>query len=453
MFKSNFLNEISTRGFIYQSSDIEDLDTLMNQKAITAYIGFDITSDSLHIGSLLQLMLLHWLDYYDHKTIALIGGGTTLIGDPSGKDEGRKILQLQDIENNIVKIEKIFEKFINLKDKAKIINNYEWLSDINYINFLRDVGSRVTINKMLTFESVKNRLDREQPLTFLEFNYMLLQAYDYYHLNKEYDCELQLGGSDQWGNIVSGIDLIRRLNNKKTFAITSPLITNNDGSKMGKTADGAIWLDECKLSNYDFYQFWRNADDTDVPKFLHFFTKLPLEEISKLSKLKGQEINEAKKILVKTNSAEYKSEKLTEIALVTVDIKGVGLYTLGPYRKDLTEEQKKEYANLFKKYFLKTFVSRLTDYSEPKIDVISAEKKNEKYTIVSSILLATDKKPEVKIDWRVYTKNPNKPLIRDLIIEGLSLARTQKEEFSSIIESNDGDINALFNKLREFINS
>ncbi|HJO13645.1 MAG: tyrosine--tRNA ligase [Pelagibacteraceae bacterium] len=318
MFKSNFLNEISTRGFIYQSSDIEDLDTLMNQKAITAYIGFDITSDSLHIGSLLQLMLLHWLDYYDHKTIALIGGGTTLIGDPSGKDEGRKILQLQDIENNIVKIEKIFEKFINLKDKAKIINNYEWLSDINYINFLRDVGSRVTINKMLTFESVKNRLDREQPLTFLEFNYMLLQAYDYYHLNKEYDCELQLGGSDQWGNIVSGIDLIRRLNNKKTFAITSPLITNNDGSKMGKTADGAIWLDECKLSNYDFYQFWRNADDTDVPKFLHFFTKLPLEEISKLSKLKGQEINEAKKILAfevtKITRGEEQAREAKEIS-------------------------------------------------------------------------------------------------------------------------------------------
>jgi tyrosyl-tRNA synthetase len=318
MFKSNFLNEISTRGFIYQSSDIEDLDTLMNQKAITAYIGFDITSDSLHIGSLLQLMLLHWLDYYDHKTIALIGGGTTLIGDPSGKDEGRKILQLQDIENNIVKIEKIFEKFINLKDKAKIINNYEWLSDINYINFLRDVGSRVTINKMLTFESVKNRLDREQPLTFLEFNYMLLQAYDYYHLNKEYDCELQLGGSDQWGNIVSGIDLIRRLNNKKTFAITSPLITNNDGSKMGKTADGAIWLDECKLSNYDFYQFWRNADDTDVPKFLHLFTKLPLEEISKLSKLKGQEINEAKKILAfevtKITRGEEQAREAKEIS-------------------------------------------------------------------------------------------------------------------------------------------
>jgi len=290
----------------------------MNQKNITAYIGFDITGDSLHIGSLVQLMLLHWLDYYDHKTIALIGGGTTLIGDPSGKDEGRKILQLKEIENNIVKIEKIFEKFINLKSKAKIINNYEWLSNMNYINFLRDIGSRITVNKMLTFESVKSRLDREQPLTFLEFNYMLLQAYDYYHLNKEYDCELQLGGSDQWGNILSGIDLIRRLNNKKTFAITSPLITNNDGSKMGKTADGAIWLDESKLSNYDFYQFWRNVDDADVSKFLHLFTKLPFEEISKLSKLKGQEINEAKKILAfevtKITRGEKKAKEAKEIS-------------------------------------------------------------------------------------------------------------------------------------------
>ena len=318
MFKSNFLNEINIRGFIHQATDIADLDTLMNQKNITAYIGFDITGDSLHIGSLVQLMLLHWLDYYDHKTIALIGGGTTLIGDPSGKDEGRKILQLKEIENNIVKIEKIFEKFINLKSKAKIINNYEWLSNMNYINFLRDIGSRITVNKMLTFESVKSRLDREQPLTFLEFNYMLLQAYDYYHLNKEYDCELQLGGSDQWGNILSGIDLIRRLNNKKTFAITSPLITNNDGSKMGKTADGAIWLDENKLSNYDFYQFWRNVDDADVSKFLHLFTKLPFEEISKLSKLKGQEINEAKKILAfevtKITRGEKKAKEAKEIS-------------------------------------------------------------------------------------------------------------------------------------------
>ena len=296
-YKSDFLNEIESRGFIYQSSDIENLDNLMSKNNITAYIGFDITNDSLHIGSLVQLMLLHWLDYFGHKTIALMGGGTTLVGDPSGKDESRKILRKENIERNIAKIEKTFSKFINLKDKAKLINNYQWLSNINYINFLRDIGTKVTINKMLTFESVKNRLDREQPLTFLEFNYMLLQAYDFYYLNKEYNCELQLGGSDQWGNIVTGIDLVRRLSNNKTFAITSPLITNNDGSKMGKTADGAIWLDENKLSNYNFYQFWRNVADEDVPQFLNLFTKLSLEEILKLSKLKGQEINESKKIL------------------------------------------------------------------------------------------------------------------------------------------------------------
>jgi len=296
-FKSDYLNEIESRGFIYQSSEIENLDNLMSKKNITAYIGFDPTSDSLHIGSLVQLMLLHWLEIYGHKPIALMGGGTTLVGDPSGKDESRKILQQNDIEKNIDNIRSTFLKFINFDKNAKLINNYDWLSNLNYISFLRDIGSKITLNKMLTFESVKNRLDREQPLTFLEFNYMLLQAYDYYHLNKEYDCELQLGGSDQWGNIVSGIDLIRRLNNKKTFAITSPLITNNDGSKMGKTVNGAIWLDENKLSNYDFFQFWRNVDDADVSKFLHLFTKLSLKEISKLSKLKGQEINEAKKIL------------------------------------------------------------------------------------------------------------------------------------------------------------
>ena len=296
-YRSEFIHEIESRGFIYQSSEIEELDSIMSKQKISAYIGFDITSDSLHIGSLLQLMLLHWLDFYNHKPIALIGGGTTLIGDPSGKDESRKILKVKDIEKNITKIEKTFGKFINLKKNGKLINNYDWLADINYVQFLRDFGSKITVNRMLTFESVKNRLDREQPLTFLEFNYMLLQAYDYYHLNKEYNCMLQLGGSDQWGNILSGIDLIRRLSNKKAFAITSPLITNNDGSKMGKTVDGAIWLDENKLSNYDFYQFWRNVDDSLVIKFLKLFTKLSLKEILKLSKLKGQEINEAKKIL------------------------------------------------------------------------------------------------------------------------------------------------------------
>ena len=317
-YKSDFLHEISQRGFIYQSSDIEDLDNLMLKKKITAYIGFDITSDSLHIGSLVQLMLLHWLDVYDHKTIALMGGGTTLVGDPSGKDESRKILNIKDINNNIVKIEKTFSKFITLKEKGRLINNFEWLSNLNYVNFLRDIGSKITLNKMLTFESVKSRLEREQPLTFLEFNYMLLQAYDFYYLNKEYNCKLQLGGSDQWGNIISGIDLIKKLNNNKTFAITSPLITNNDGSKMGKTADGAIWLDEKKLSNYDFYQFWRNIDDADVPKFLKLFTKLPQDEILKLSKLKDQEINDAKKILAyevtKITRGENQAKEAAEIS-------------------------------------------------------------------------------------------------------------------------------------------
>ena len=296
-FKSDFLKEIDARGFIYQASDIKDLDDLISKKKITAYIGFDITSDSLHIGSLVQLMLLHWLDYYNHNTIALVGGGTTLVGDPSGKDTTRKILSIDDISNNINKIEKTFAQFIDLNKGGSIVNNYEWLADLNYIKFLRDIGSKLTLNKMLTFESVKNRLDREQPLTFLEFNYMLLQAYDFYHLKQNYNCVLQMGGSDQWGNIINGIELIRKIIKKKTYALTSPLITNTDGSKMGKTAKGAIWLDQSKLSNFEFYQFWRNVDDTYIERFLKLFTKITLNEIKKLSELKGEEINEAKKIL------------------------------------------------------------------------------------------------------------------------------------------------------------
>jgi len=296
-FKSDFLREVNSRGFIYQSSDIDNLDKLMFKKKITAYIGFDITSDSLHIGSLVQLMLLNWLDEFGHKTIALVGGGTTLVGDPSGKDVTRKIMTLSEISGNINKIKKTFNQFINLQKGASIINNYEWLGDLNYINFLRDIGSKLTINRMLTYESVKNRLDREQALTFLEFNYMLLQSYDFYHLKKNYDCVLQMGGSDQWGNIINGIDLIRKTLNEKAYALTSPLITNSDGSKMGKTTKGAVWLDKNKLSNFEFYQFWRNVNDGDVEKFLKLFTKIDLKEISKLSKLKGKEANEAKKIL------------------------------------------------------------------------------------------------------------------------------------------------------------
>ena len=318
MYKSDFLNEISSRGFVFQSSEIEELDNLISKKKITGYIGFDITSDSLHIGSLVQLMLLHWLDQYGHNPIALLGGGTTLIGDPSGKDEARKILTAKEIKKNTDKIKKTFNQFINLKKNGKIINNYDWLVDINYIEFLREIGSRITINRMLTFDSVKSRLDRQQPLSFLEFNYMLLQSYDFYYLNKEHNCDLQMGGSDQWGNIISGIDLIRRMNSKKAFGITSPLVTNSDGSKMGKTVDGAIWLDENKLSNYDFYQFWRNIEDSNVSKFLYLFTKLKISEIKKLSNLKGKEINEAKKILAfevtKITRGEVQAKQAEEIS-------------------------------------------------------------------------------------------------------------------------------------------
>ena len=295
--KSEFICEIKERGFIYQSSDIEELDDIMSKKLISGYIGFDITSDSLHIGSLVQLMLLHWLDYYGHTSVALVGGGTTLVGDPSGKDDTRKILDKKQIDENIKKIKNTFNKFINLEKNSIIINNYQWLSKINYIDFLRDFGSKITLNKMLTFESIRARLDREQPLSILEFNYMLLQAYDFYYLNKNHNCVLQMGGSDQWGNIISGVDLIRKINKNKAFGITSPLITNADGTKMGKTADGAIWLDESKLSNFEFFQFWRNIDDDNVTKFLYLFTKLPISEIKKLSKLKDKEINEAKQIL------------------------------------------------------------------------------------------------------------------------------------------------------------
>ena len=296
-FKSEFLNEIKERGFIYQDTDIENLDKIISKNKISGYIGFDITSDSLHIGSLIQLMLLHWLDFYGHKSICLIGGGTTLIGDPSGKDESRKILNKEEIDKNINNIKQIFSRFINLDKDSLIINNYDWLSKLNYIDFLREFGSKITLNRMLTFESVKNRLDREQPLTILEFNYMLLQAYDFVYLNKNYNCILQMGGSDQWGNILSGVDLIRKINKKDSYGITSPLITNSDGSKMGKTASGAIWLNKNKISSLDFFQFWRNVNDNDVSRFLYLFTKLPLDEIKKLSSLKDQEINDAKQIL------------------------------------------------------------------------------------------------------------------------------------------------------------
>jgi len=286
----------------------------MYKKNIGGYIGFDITSDSLHIGSLVQLMLLHWLNYYGHKSIALVGGGTTLIGDPSGKDSARLILDKKTIDNNINNITKTFHQFIDINNNSLIINNYDWLSELNYINFLREFGSKISLNKMLTFESIKTRLDREQTLSILEFNYMLLQGYDFFYLNKNYDCLLQMGGSDQWGNILSGIDFIRKIENKKAFGITSPLITNPDGSKMGKTANGAIWLDKKKLSHYDFFQFWRNVDDANVGKFLYLFTKIPIDEIKKLSKLKDKEINVAKEYLAFEVTKIVRGEKAAQEA-------------------------------------------------------------------------------------------------------------------------------------------
>ena len=315
MYKSGFLQEIHSRGFIYQSSDIDKLDVLMSKNVVTGYIGFDPTNDSLHVGSLVQLMLLHWMQHYGHHPIALMGGGTTLIGDPSGKDESRKIIQKEQAESNIKQIKSIFSKFINIDEKAKIINNYDWLSSINYIDFLRNIGKKMTVNRMLTFESVKSRLDRDQPLSFLEFNYMLLQAYDFLYLNENYNCVLQMGGSDQWGNIISGIDLIKKSNNKSAYAITSPLITNNSGTKMGKTAQGAIWLNKKKLPDFDFFQFWRNTNDNDVERFLKLFTTLNLEEINKLANLKNQEINEAKKILAYEVTKICRGKKSADDAL------------------------------------------------------------------------------------------------------------------------------------------
>ncbi|MDA7759313.1 tyrosine--tRNA ligase [Amylibacter sp.] len=298
--KSEFLQEMLSRGFLQDCTDMQGLDEKLLEGCMPAYIGFDATADSLHIGSLIQIMMLRWLQKTGHKPIPLMGGGTTKIGDPSGKDESRQLITTEIINENINGIQKVFEKYLSFGDNsndAKIINNAEWLDKLNYIEFLRDIGKHFTINRMISMESVKLRLDREQPLTFLEFNYMLLQAYDFMELNNRYDVSLQMGGSDQWGNIVNGIDLTRRLNKKSVFGLTTPLLTKADGSKMGKSANGAIWLNSEKLSPYEFWQFWRNTLDADVGKFLKLFTELPVSECDRLGSLKGQNINEAKIIL------------------------------------------------------------------------------------------------------------------------------------------------------------
>ena len=327
-FKSNFLKTFVERGFYNNCTHPKELDDLLAKQEIKAYIGFDCTAKSLHVGSLMQIMTLRMLQKTGHTPIILLGGGTTKIGDPSGKDEARKFLSNEEIEENLKGIRQTLEKFLVMsgKNSTIVVNNDAWLQDLSYIDFLRNTGKHFTINKMLTFDSVKTRLEREQPLTFLEFNYMILQAYDFFELNKQIDCKLQIGGSDQWGNIVNGVDLTRKIGNlqnekNQVFGLTTDLLTTADGKKMGKTADGAVWLDEKMLSPYDYFQYFRNVDDSDVSRFLKLFTDLELGEIEKLEKLEGQDINHAKEILAfETTKICHGEEKAKEAESKTVGI-------------------------------------------------------------------------------------------------------------------------------------
>jgi tyrosyl-tRNA synthetase len=299
-FKSDFLNVLQERGFIHQISDPDSLDALAARRELVSYIGFDCTAPSLHVGSMVQIMCLYWLQQTGNRPIALMGGGTTRVGDPSGKDETRKILSIEDIERNKEGIKQVFSRFLTFGEgshDAIMPDNAEWLTKLNWIEMLRDIGRHFSVNRMLAMDSVKLRLERDQEMSFIEFNYMILQAYDYVVLNQRYDCRLQMGGSDQWGNIVNGIDLGRRMGTPQLHALTTPLITTSSGEKMGKTASGAVWLNADMKSPYEYWQFWRNTDDADVERFLKLFTTLPLEEIKRLAALRGAEINEAKKAL------------------------------------------------------------------------------------------------------------------------------------------------------------
>ena len=328
--KPNFIDEITSRGFFHQCTDLNKLNSLIKTNSIKAYIGFDCTASSLHVGSLLQIMCLRLLQKHGHQPIVLLGGGTTLIGDPSGKDATRKILDEKSIENNIKKIKEIFEKlldFSNKKTEPIFVNNAEWLKKLNYIEFLRDIGKHFTINKMLSFDSVKLRLEREQSLSYMEFNYMILQAYDFFKLNEKNNCILQIGGSDQWGNIVNGVELIRKLSQKEAFGLTTPLITLSSGAKMGKTESGAIWLDEKLLSPYEYWQFWRNTSDEDVNRFLKYFTEIEIKDLEEtikgeknINNLKILLANEATKIL----HGEKNSKEAERTAKETFEGSGIG---------------------------------------------------------------------------------------------------------------------------------
>src|SRR5215213_4134006 len=319
-YRSDLLKLLDQRGYIHQVTDAAALDDLAAKKVVTGYIGFDATAPSLHVGSLLVIMLLRRMQQAGHKPIVLMGGGTTKVGDPSGKDESRKLLTSEEIDANIAGIRRVFERFLTFGDgptDAMMVNNDDWLSGLEYIPFLREVGRHFTINRMLTFDSVKLRLDREQPLTFLEFNYMILQAYDFLELSRRSGCRAQLGGSDQWGNIVNGIELARRIDGTELFGVTTPLITTADGAKMGKTAQGAVWLNADQLSPYDYWQFWRNTADGDVGRFLKLFTDLSLEDIGKLESLPGAKINEAKIVLATEATAMLHGREAAQAAADT----------------------------------------------------------------------------------------------------------------------------------------
>ncbi|MBW9062043.1 tyrosine--tRNA ligase [Rhizobium herbae] len=319
-FKSDFLHTLQERGFIHQTSDDAGLDALFNKEIVTAYIGFDPTAPSLHAGGLIQIMMLHWLQATGHRPISLMGGGTGMVGDPSFKDEARQLMTPETIAANIASIKSVFSNYLTYGEgprDALMINNADWLLGINYLEFLRDVGRHFSVNRMLAFDSVKTRLDREQSLSFLEFNYMILQAYDFVELYKRTGCRLQMGGSDQWGNIVNGLDLGHRMGTPQLYALTSPLLTTSSGAKMGKSVNGAIWLNPDMLSAYDFWQYWRNTEDADVSRFLKLYTTLPMSEIARLSQLGGAEINEVKKILATEITAMLHGRAAAEEAAET----------------------------------------------------------------------------------------------------------------------------------------
>ncbi|MDC0945646.1 tyrosine--tRNA ligase [Candidatus Pelagibacter sp.] len=406
---NKFLKEFKDRGFFYQCTSENELSELLNSKKIKGYIGFDCTAESLHVGSLLQIMCLRLFQKHGHKPIVLLGGGTTRIGDPSGKDKTRTILSEKEIEKNIENIEKILKKFLNSSDpktKPIFVNNYSWLKGLNYISFLRDIGKHFTINKMLSFDSVKTRLEREQSLSYMEFNYMILQAYDFLELNKKENCFLQIGGSDQWGNIVNGVELIKRYSNKSVYGLTTPLITLASGAKMGKTETGAIWLDKKFLSPYDYWQFWRNTDDRDVIKFLNIFTDL---ENDKIKELQSNDINKLKVILANETTSMLHGKKAAQMSeqaakeAFSGNVLGSNLPTIKIKSKDLDKK-----VNIIDLIILsklensKSEIRRLIKGNGIKIndEIISDEKLiiDDKFFNKNYLKLSIGKKRHIKIE-------------------------------------------------------